>query len=121
MRLVVWEDFGLVAPGYQMAAVAADAIAKVAEPGLFQGADMSTKLKLLGVDVASIGDAHGRTEGCRPVAINDAVAGIYKRLVVDADGKHLLGATLIGDADDYGMLLQLYKITWKFQAVMLWH
>ncbi|MGP8588333.1 FAD-dependent oxidoreductase, partial [Salmonella enterica] len=59
----LWEGkiFGLVAPGYQMARVAAAVLA--GEDKTFTGADMSTKLKLLGVDVASFGDAHGRTPG----------------------------------------------------------
>lgn len=52
--------YGLVAPGYEMARTAADAIAEVTEGAAeFTGADLSTKLKLLGVDVASFGDAHG--------------------------------------------------------------
>ncbi len=54
------QTFGLVAPGYDMARVAARHIAGDAQAA-FTGADMSTKLKLMGVDVASIGDAHGKT------------------------------------------------------------
>ncbi|MFZ2168133.1 MAG: FAD-dependent oxidoreductase, partial [Methylococcaceae bacterium] len=53
--------YGLVAPGYAMArTVAADLAGNAAS---FTGADMSTKLKLMGVDVASIGDAHAKTQG----------------------------------------------------------
>ena len=101
--------FGLVAPGYQMAAVAADVIAGVDAPSQFEGADMSTKLKLLGVDVASIGDAHARTEGAQTVTVDDSIGGVYKRLVLDESGKKLIGATLIGDAEEYGMLLQMMQ------------
>src|SRR5262249_56861644 len=54
--------FGLVAPGYDMARIAAASIAGSAGTP-FAGADMSTKLKLLGVDVASIGDAHAASPG----------------------------------------------------------
>ncbi|NGO81554.1 nitrite reductase large subunit [Streptomyces sp. YC504] len=96
--------YGLVAPGYAMAEAAADAIAGF--PGSFTGADMSTKLKLLGVDVASFGDAHGATEGCLDVVYADSRSGTYKKLVVDPDGK-LLGGVLVGDADAYGMLRPL--------------
>ena len=56
--------FGLVAPGYEMARIAAARVLGDAERS-FAGADMSTKLKLMGVDVASIGDAHGATPGAR--------------------------------------------------------
>ncbi len=100
--------FGLVAPGYQMAGVAVDAITKTGESS-FTGADMSTKLKLLGVDVASFGDNFGRTEGSKEIAFNDATKGTYKKIVVSEDGNHLLGGILIGDASDYGTLLQFVQ------------
>ena len=98
--------FGLVAPGYQMAQIAADQVmGKQAEE--FTGADMSTKLKLLGVDVASIGDAHCATPDARSYVFTDEVKQLYKKLVVTPDNKTLLGAVLIGDAEEYGTLLQL--------------
>ena len=98
--------FGLVAPGYQMAEVAARHLSGDLD-SQFRGADMSTKLKLLGVDVASIGDAHGTTPDSRNYVFTDEVAGTYKKLVVSADNTRLLGAILIGDASDYGTLLQM--------------
>jgi nitrite reductase (NADH) large subunit len=94
--------YGLVAPGYAMAEVVVDAL--LDGPGIFSGADMSTKLKLMGVDVASFGDAHAVTEGALELVFSDAVAGIYKKLVVSADGRHLLGGVLVGDASAYGVL-----------------
>jgi nitrite reductase (NADH) large subunit len=106
----LWDGriYGLVAPGYTMAKVAASHISSEGKnDDEFAGADMSTKLKLLGVDVASIGDAHGQTEGCQSYTYNDEVGQVYKRLIVSADGKKLLGAVLVGDVDAYGNLLQL--------------
>ncbi|MBV9026152.1 MAG: nitrite reductase large subunit [Streptomycetaceae bacterium] len=97
--------YGLVAPGYDMAVAAAQAIAGEAG-GSFTGADTSTKLKLLGVDVASFGDAHGTTPGCLDVHYCDSRSGIYKKLVIAEDGT-LLGGVLVGDADAYGMLRPL--------------
>jgi len=94
--------YGLVAPGYAMAEVVVDAI--LGGPGTFEGADMSTKLKLLGVDVASFGDAFAATEGALELVFADAVAGIYKKLVVSEDGTRLLGGILVGDASAYGIL-----------------
>ena len=104
----VWNGsiFGLVGPGYQMAEVAARQLAGGESAG-FAGADMSTKLKLLGVDVASIGDAHGAAPESRNYVYTDEIAGTYKKLVVSPDGKRLLGAILVGDAADYGGLQQL--------------
>lgn len=73
----------------------------------FTGADLSAKLKLLGVDVGGIGDAHGRTPGARSYVYLDESKEVYKRLIVSADNKTLLGAVLVGDTSDYGNLLQL--------------
>jgi nitrite reductase (NADH) large subunit len=104
----LWEGrtFGLVAPGYQMAEVAARHL--LGETQLqFLGADMSTKLKLMGVDVCSIGDAHGSAPGALNYVFTDEAAGVYKKLVVAEDRKQLLGAILVGDAADYGTLLQM--------------
>ena len=98
--------YGLVAPGYNMAKVAAQHLTKSGDAS-FEGADMSTKLKLMGVDVASIGDCHARTEGALSYAYTDEVNQVYKKIVVSADKKLLLGAVMIGDAEDYGNLLQM--------------
>ncbi len=109
----LWNNriFGLVAPGYQMAKVAAGhLIEQYAESGelyAFTGADMSTKLKLMGVDVASIGDAQGTTPGSQSYTWYDEPNQIYKKIVVSSDGKKLIGAVLVGDAGEYGQLLQL--------------
>lgn len=102
----VWNDqvFGLVAPGYNMArTVVADLAGEYTS---FEGADMSTKLKLNGVDVASIGDAHANTPGSMVYSYQNGSEGIYKRIVVSENGKKLLGSVLVGDASGYSTLLQ---------------
>ncbi|MET9844626.1 nitrite reductase large subunit NirB [Streptomyces ossamyceticus] len=96
--------YGLVAPGYEQAETAAATIADdEAEQLSFTGADLSTKLKLLGVDVASFGDAHGTAEDCLDVVYSDSRSGLYKKLVIGRDGT-LLGGILVGDAEAYGTL-----------------
>jgi len=100
--------YGLVAPGYDMAEIVVDRL--LGGAGEFTGADMSTKLKLLGVDVASFGDAFAATEDALELVFSDAVAGIYKKLVVieNESGKYrLLGGIMVGDASSYGMLRPL--------------
>jgi len=97
--------YGLVAPGYAMAEVAADRLTGGA--ATFTGADTSTKLKLLGVDVASFGDALASTPGALEVTVNDPVARSYSKLVVSEDAKTLLGGVLVGDATRYGVLRPL--------------
>ncbi|AUL98013.1 nitrite reductase large subunit NirB [Vibrio vulnificus] len=98
--------YGLVAPGYKMATVAVDHLLGNAD-SKFEGADMSAKLKLLGVKVGSIGDANGRTPGCKSYVYQNEELEVYKRLIVSADNKKLLGAVMVGDTSDYGDLLQL--------------
>ncbi|AXU95413.1 nitrite reductase (NAD(P)H) small subunit [Erwinia persicina] len=103
----VWQGnlYGLVAPGYQMARVLAATLA--GEAAAFSGADMSTKLKLLGVEVASMGDAHGTTPGSQSYYWTNEPHEIYKKIVVSADGKTLLGGVLVGDSSEYSLLLQM--------------
>jgi nitrite reductase (NADH) large subunit len=100
------QTFGLVAPGYDMARVAARHIAGHTDVQ-FTGADMSTKLKLMGVDVASIGDAQGKTPHCKSFSYVDELRQVYKKIVTSPDGKQLIGAVLVGDAEEYGTLLQM--------------
>ncbi len=109
----LWNNFvfGLVAPGYMMASIASKHILQslghyedAFEP--FTGADMSTKLKLMGVDVGSIGDAHGKTSGSLSYVYENQPEGIYKKIVVSSDKSKLLGAVLVGDNSEYDSLLQ---------------
>lgn len=96
--------YGLVAPGYDMAEIVASNIAGGRKA--FGGFDMSTKLKLIGVDVASFGDPFIAAPDCRTIVFEDRNKGIYKRINITEDGKHLLGGILIGDAAAYNLLLQ---------------
>ncbi|WP_445010488.1 nitrite reductase large subunit NirB [Vreelandella stevensii] len=108
-EVALWNQsiFGLVAPGYQMAKTAVSTL--TGGDACFSGADMSTKLKLLGVDVGSIGDAHGtQNPGARMFRYLDPLTQVYRKLVVSSDGKKLLGAMLVGDNSVYDTLLQYY-------------
>ena len=96
---------GLVAPGYAMAEVAATRL--LGGEAAFPGYDLSTKLKLSGVDVASFGDAFAQTPGALDVTYADPVAGVYKKLVLSDDATTLLGGILVGDASAYGSLRPL--------------
>ncbi|MFZ1412668.1 MAG: nitrite reductase large subunit NirB [Micropruina sp.] len=94
--------WGLVGPGYSMAEIAADRL--VGGSGTFPGADVSTKLKLLGVDVASFGDAFASEAGSLEVVYADPIAGVYKKLVLSDDAVTLRGGILVGDASAYASL-----------------
>ncbi len=103
--------YGLVAPGYEMA----EALATNLTGGLrtFAGADMSTKLKLMGVDVASFGDyeadLNSLAERAVPLTLEDPFGGVYKKLLFNLEGTRLLGGILVGDASDYARLLNLCR------------
>ncbi|MGC0364860.1 nitrite reductase (NADH) large subunit [Rhodococcus sp. 27YEA15] len=97
--------YGLVAPGYSTAEVVADRL--LGGGAQFPGADMSTKLKLMGVDVASFGDALATASGALEVVLSDAAKGTYAKLVVSDDAKILLGGILVGDASAYSSLRPL--------------
>ncbi|TXF90899.1 nitrite reductase large subunit [Neolewinella aurantiaca] len=102
--------YGLVAPGYEMARVALSAIFADHEAQAMPDViDMSTKLKLIGTDVASFGQAITNEDEARSIVFQDDVAGIYKRINISLDGKRLLGGILVGDAADYNMLHQIQR------------
>ena len=97
----LWQNkiYGLVAPGYDMARIAAKHVMDQT-CNEFAGADMSTKLKLMGVDVASVGDAHAMTPNALSYFYADEAAMVYKKIVVNSDKTKLLGAVLVGCAKD---------------------
>ncbi|GAA3293711.1 hypothetical protein GCM10020295_16320 [Streptomyces cinereospinus] len=97
---------GLVAPGYRMAeSVAAQLLDGTATP--FGEPDLSTRLKLLGVQVASFGDAHAHTEGALEYAVRSPAGGHYAKLVTSGDGRVLLGGVLVGDTGPFPRLRSL--------------
>jgi nitrite reductase (NADH) large subunit len=101
----VW---GLVAPGYDMARVVTRQLLGERD-AVFRCGDLSAKLKLLGVDVASFGDAFATTSGAQSVTFVDPLSKVYKKLVVDAAGQRVLGGILVGDAAAYPVLVQMSR------------
>lgn len=137
-----WENqtFGLIAPGIEMADVLSFNLtqAKVHSYRKFKRPDLSTKLKLLGVEVASFGDFFadrdgpkhlpvraakktGHTNGLRRITdgpplstvkaltYKDPFQAVYKKYLFTLDGKYLLGGMMIGDTRDYVKLVPMVK------------
>src|SRR5207248_55539 len=100
--------YGLVAPGYDMADVVASNLA-TGDDKKFLGGDLSSKLKLLGVHVASFGDYTAKKDVAMPLVYNDPFGSVYKKFLFSKDGKYLLGGIMVGDTDDYAKLHALMK------------
>ncbi|KAI0386424.1 nitrite reductase [Hypomontagnella monticulosa] len=138
-----WQNqtFGLIAPGVEMADVLSFNLtqAKLHQPRVFKRPDLSTKLKLLGVDVASFGDFFADRDGpsslpakaarkktadqsavktvvsgppphpVKALIYKDPFAQVYKKYLFTTDGKYLLGGMMIGDTSDYIKLVPMVK------------
>ncbi|TWO32695.1 nitrite reductase large subunit [Seonamhaeicola sediminis] len=100
--------YGLVAPGYDMADIAVRQILGETNAVMPESIDMSTKLKLIGVDVASFGEPFMPASKGHSIIFENKTEYLYKRINVSLDGKKLLGGILVGDATDYSMLHQIY-------------
>ncbi|KND90676.1 Nitrite reductase [NAD(P)H] [Tolypocladium ophioglossoides CBS 100239] len=130
------QTFGLIAPGVEMADVLAFNLtqAKLHSPRTFKRPDLSTKLKLLGVDVASFGDFFADRDGpkhlplrhvkrlqngdsgqglpdttVKTLTYKDPFQNVYKKYIFTADGKYLLGGMMIGDTKDYVKVVPMVK------------
>lgn len=129
-----WDNqtFGIIAPGIEMADVLAYNLTNPDKPPKgFTRPDLSTKLKLLGVDVASFGDFFADRDGpkflpgnrpsitgsgpdekeppVKALTYKDPFGGVYKKYLFTMDGKFLLGGMMIGDTTDYLKLNQMVK------------
>ncbi|OZJ03814.1 hypothetical protein BZG36_03814 [Bifiguratus adelaidae] len=125
------QTFGLIGPGVEMTDVLTWNMtqAKLHAPRSFTEPDLGTRLKLMGVDVASFGDffadrngpkklpgRHGKKaksaptkDDVRALTYQDPFGGIYKKLIFSADGKYLLGGILFGNVSEYTKFNALVK------------
>ena len=98
--------YGLVAPLWEQATVLADHITGADPKAAYHGSRNATKLKVAGVDVASMGIKHPEREDDEFVRFSEPRRGVYKSVVV-RDGK-LVGATLLGDVGKVAFLTQSF-------------
>lgn len=105
--------YGLVAPGYEMADMLAKNLTcrSPEDRVAFPGGDISTKLKLMGMEVGSFGDYFPEfiKEPFEALTYNNPLEKVYKKLFFSADGKRLLGGILVGDTSDFVRLALMYK------------
>jgi len=98
--------YGLVAPLWEQALVLADHLTRTDSAATYEGSRMATKLKVAGVDVASMGLKAPEHPDDEFVQFSEPKRGVYKTLVV-RDGK-LVGATLLGDTSKVAYLIQAF-------------
>ena len=106
--LAAGRTWGLVGPGYAMARTLAEHLGG-GDPAPFAGADTSTKLKLLGIDVASFGDAFASGDGHHELVWDDPHTRTYRKVVVCARTGEVRGGMLVGDASAYAELAAMAR------------
>ncbi len=100
------EVYGLVAPLWDQAAVLADHLTGADPEAAYHGSRTATKLKVAGVDVASMGLQGPERDDDEFVVFSEPKRGVYKSVVI-RDGK-LMGATLLGDVGKVAFLMQAF-------------
>ena len=96
--------FGLVAPLYDQAKVAAQTL--MGEQAQFVQKEISTKLKVTGCDLFSAGD-FGDGEGREDIVFRDPARGVYRRLVIKDNV--VIGAVMYGDTADSNWFFGLIR------------
>ncbi|HET9646154.1 MAG TPA: nitrite reductase large subunit NirB, partial [Burkholderiaceae bacterium] len=97
--------YGLVAPLFEQGKVCATHLAQFGI-GRYTGSQVSTKLKVTGIDLFSAGDFMGGDD-CEEIVMSDPCAGVYKKLVIKDD--KLVGACLYGDTVDGSWYFKLLR------------
>ena len=97
--------YGLVAPLFEQGRVCATHLAEVGL-GRYVGSEVSTKLKVTGIDLFSAGDFMGG-KGSDEIVLKDPYGGVYKKLVLRDD--RLVGACLYGDTADSSWYFRLIR------------
>jgi nitrite reductase (NADH) large subunit len=97
--------YGLVAPLFEQGKVCATHLAQFGI-GRYAGSEVSTKLKVTGIDLFSAGN-FGGGDGCEEIVMSDPSGGVYKKLVIQDD--RLVGACLYGDTIDGSWYFKLLR------------
>jgi nitrite reductase (NADH) large subunit len=98
--------YGLVAPLWEQASILAERLT-LRSPGVaYQGSRTSTKLKVMGVELAVMGEKEPSLESDELVHYSEPRRGVYKKLIIR--GGHLAGAILLGDGSSTPGLIQAF-------------
>jgi nitrite reductase (NADH) large subunit len=100
--------YGLVDPIWQQAKTIADVLTDVNPRAVYLGSRLSTKLKVMGVELASMGDPKAVEPSDEIVVYSEPSRGVYKRMVIR--NKKLASAILLGETDTAGILTQMFTL-----------
>ena len=100
------EVYGLVAPLWEQAVVLADQITGADPASAYLGSRTATKLKVAGVDVASMGVTGPEKDTDEHIVFAEPRRGTFKSIVIRDD--KIIGATLLGDSTKVAFLQQAF-------------
>ncbi|HLL65843.1 MAG TPA: nitrite reductase large subunit NirB [Micromonosporaceae bacterium] len=100
------ETYGLVAPLWEQARVLADHLTGANPAAAYHGSRTATKLKVAGVDVATMGLSLPERDDDEHVVFSEPSRGTYKSIIIRDD--RLIGATLLGDVSKVAFLMQAF-------------
>jgi nitrite reductase (NADH) large subunit len=106
--------YGLVDPIWEQAGVLADVITGKDPDAAYRGSKLGTKLKVMGVELASMGETRPAGPGDEVVVYREPGRGVYKKLII-RDGT-LAGAILLGETETSGALMQIFMSGAKVPA-----
>ena len=98
--------YGLVAPLYDQGKVLAATITGNKGP-TYEGSTLAAKLKVVGIDVFSAGEAQAQGSDYEIVAYQDDAAGVYQKLVFKQS--RLVGTVLVGNVAKANRLLECIR------------
>ncbi len=104
--------FGLVAPLYDQAEVAAQTL--LGTPATYVQKELSTKLKVTGCDLFSAGD-FSDAEGRENILFSNPAGGSYRRLVLE--NNTIVGAVMYGDTSDSSWFYTLIRDKTDISAI----
>ena len=99
--------YGLVDPVYEQARVLAEVLTRSKGTPAYAGSRLSTTLKVMGVDLVSMGETNATGPDCEVLGHLDPAGGVYRKVVIR--NNQLAGAILLGTTDVGGRLQRLFK------------
>jgi nitrite reductase (NADH) large subunit len=100
------QTYGLVDPIWEQANVLADVLTQTKPDAAYCGSKLGTKLKVMGVELASMGATKPASDDDEVIVYREPARGIYKKLIVR--GGQIAGAILLGDIEAAGTLMQMF-------------